>query len=37
MGGGDHRITESVITYDGKPSYNVSIMEFRYDKVARET
>ncbi|HTV80593.1 MAG TPA: hypothetical protein VMF03_20240 [Steroidobacteraceae bacterium] len=24
-------------TYDGKPSYTVSIMEFRGDKVARET
>jgi hypothetical protein len=23
--------------YDGKPSYTVSIMEFRQDKVARET
>ena len=26
-----------IITYDGKPSYTVSIMEFRDDKVARET
>ena len=26
-----------ILTYDGKPSYTVSIMEFRGDKVARET
>jgi hypothetical protein len=25
------------LTYDGKPSYTVSIMEFSGDKVARET
>jgi hypothetical protein len=25
------------LTYDGKPSYTVSMMEFRGDKVARET
>ena len=37
IGGGDLWITELVITYDGKPSYTVSIMEFRDDKVARET
>ena len=30
-------ITEFILTYDGKPSYTVSIMEFRGDKVARET
>jgi hypothetical protein len=36
-GGGDLWVTELVITYDGKPSYTVSIMEFRGDKVARET
>ena len=36
-GGGDLWITELVIAYDGKPSYTVSIMEFRDDKVARET
>jgi ketosteroid isomerase-like protein len=30
-------ITEYILTYDGKPSYTVSIMEFRGDKVARET
>jgi hypothetical protein len=37
IGGGDLWITEFVLTYDGKPSYTVSIMEFRGDKIARET
>ena len=37
IGGGDLWFTELVVTYDGKPSYTVSIMEFRGDKVARET
>src|ERR1700688_185143 len=37
IGGGDLWITELVITYNGKPSYTVSIMEFRDEKVARET
>jgi hypothetical protein len=37
LGGGDLWVTEFVLTYDGKPSYTVSIMEFRDDKVARET
>jgi ketosteroid isomerase-like protein len=37
IGGGDLWVTELIITYDGKPSYTVSIMEFRGDKVARET
>lgn len=37
MGSGDLWITEFVLTYDGKPSYTVSIMEFRDHKVARET
>src|SRR5258708_31605303 len=37
IGGGDLWITEFILTYDGKPSYTVSIMEFRADKVARET
>ena len=37
IGGGDLWVTELVITYDGKPSYTVSIMEFGDDKVARET
>ena len=37
IGSGDLWGTEFVLTYDGKPSYTVSIMEFRGDKVARET
>jgi hypothetical protein len=37
IGGGDLWITEFILTYDGKPSYTVSIMEFRDVKVARET
>jgi ketosteroid isomerase-like protein len=37
IGGGDLWVTEYVLTYDGKPSYTVSIMEFRGEKVARET
>ena len=37
IGTGDLWVTEFVITYDGKPSYTVSIMEFKGVKVARET
>jgi ketosteroid isomerase-like protein len=37
IGRGDLWVTEFVLTYDGKPSYTVSVMEFRGDKVARET
>ena len=37
IGGGDLWVTEFILTYDGKPSYTVSILEFRDDKVARET
>ena len=37
LGGGDLWITEYILSYDGKPSYTVSIMEFSGDKVARET
>src|SRR3982751_5154455 len=37
IGGGDLWITEFILTYDGNPSYTVSIMEFSGDKVARET
>lgn len=36
-GVGDLWITEFILSYDGKPSYAVSIMEFSGDKVARET
>jgi ketosteroid isomerase-like protein len=37
IGNGDLWVTEFILSYDGKPSYTVSIMEFRGDKVARET
>ncbi len=30
-------ITELIVTYDGKPSFTVSIMEFNGDKVVHET
>ncbi|ESZ05121.1 nuclear transport factor 2 family protein [Mesorhizobium sp. M1060] len=36
-GSGDLWITEYVLTYDGIPSYTVSIMEFVDGKVVRET
>jgi ketosteroid isomerase-like protein len=36
-GSGDLWVTEYVLSYDGRPSYTVSIMEFRDGKVARET
>ncbi|MGD0512467.1 MAG: nuclear transport factor 2 family protein [Terriglobales bacterium] len=37
IGSGDLWVTEYILTYDAKPSYTVSIMEFSGDKVARET
>jgi hypothetical protein len=37
VGNGDLWVTEFVLTYDGAPSYTVSIMEFRDGKVAHET
>jgi hypothetical protein len=37
IGHGDLWVTEYVISYDGKPSYTVSIMEFSEGKVFRET
>ena len=36
-GSGDLWVTEYVLTYDGRPSHTVSIMEFRDGRVARET
>jgi hypothetical protein len=36
-GGGDLWVSECVITYDGVPSYSVSVMEFAGDLVAHET
>jgi hypothetical protein len=37
IGSGNLWVTEFVLSYDGKPSYTVSIMEFRDGKVANET
>ena len=37
VGSGDLWVTEFILTYDDKPSYTVSIMEFAGDQVARET
>jgi hypothetical protein len=37
IGGDDLWVTEYILTYDNKPSYTVSIMEFSGVKVARET
>src|SRR5215467_13724134 len=36
IGSGDLWVTEFILTYDDKPSYTVSIMEFRGVKVSRE-
>ena len=37
IGSGDLWVTEFVLSYDGRPSYVVSIMEFREGRVAHET
>ena len=37
IGAGALWVTEYILTYDGRPSYTVSIMEFLDGKVARET
>jgi hypothetical protein len=37
IGAGDVWVTEYVLSYDGRPSYTVSIMELLDGKVARET
>jgi hypothetical protein len=37
VGSGELWVTEFILTYDAKPSYTVSIMEFKGEKVARET
>ena len=37
IGSGELWVTEFILTYDNKPSHTVSIMEFKGDKVARET
>jgi hypothetical protein len=37
LGAADLWISEFILTYDSLPSYTVSIMEFKDNKVARET
>jgi SnoaL-like domain len=37
IGSGDLWVTEFMLSYDGIPSYTVSIMEFRDGRVVRET
>jgi len=37
MGSGDLWVSECIITYDGVPTYSVSIMEFANGTVAHET
>jgi hypothetical protein len=37
LGAGELWITESIILYQGRSAYTVSIMEFRDDKVVHET
>ncbi len=37
VGSGDLWVTEFILSYDGRPSYSVSVMEFQDGKVARET
>ena len=37
VGAGDLWVTEFILTYDGRPSYTVSVMEFLDGKVVRET
>jgi hypothetical protein len=37
VGGGSLWLNECVITYDGTPTYSVSIMEFAHEKVVHET
>jgi hypothetical protein len=37
LGGGDLWVSECVITYDGVPSYSVSVMEFADDLIRHET
>jgi SnoaL-like domain len=37
VGSGNLWVTEYILTYDDKPSYTVSVMEFSGGKVARET
>jgi len=36
-GAGDLWVSECIITYDGKPTYSVSVMEFAGHSVVHET
>ena len=37
VGREDIWVSEFILTYDGRPTYSISIMEFRSGKVAKET
>jgi hypothetical protein len=37
VGAGNLWVSEFILTYDGRPSYSVSVMEFQDGKIARET
>jgi hypothetical protein len=37
VGAGDLWVTQFILSYDGRPSYSVSVMEFLEGQVARET
>jgi hypothetical protein len=37
VGSGNLWVSECIITYDGAPTYSVSIMEFAHERVAHET
>jgi hypothetical protein len=37
VGGGNLWVSECIITYDGAPTYSVSVMEFAQEKVVHET
>jgi SnoaL-like domain len=37
VGAGDLWVSEFILTYDGQPSYSLSVMEFLDGRVARET
>ena len=37
VGSGNLWVSECIITYDGVPTYSVSIMEFAHEKVVHET
>jgi hypothetical protein len=37
VGGGDLWVSECIVTYDGVPTYSVSVMEFSHPHVVHET